>query len=131
VDKFGYKALSVRGDRLMSLYSGDLGRDAVEYKLGKVVRPKVKDSPLFVFGTLQDAIAATPSTAIIFKVAYKESRKRPESHHGLKIRNTSLFADELCLLYPVWKGEDSEAKFEVQQEGKEDSGDSVRKVIVI
>lgn len=131
MDKFGYKALSVCGDKLMSLYSKDLGSDAVEYKLGKVVRPKVKDSPLFVFGTLQDAIAATPNTAIIFKVAYKESRKRPERNYGLRIRDTSLFADELCLLYPVWKGEYSKAKFEVYQEREEDSWETVRKVIVI
>lgn len=131
MDKFGYKALSVRKGKLMSLYARDLGSDAVEYKLGKVVRPKDRTSPLFVFGTLADAINATPSTGIIFKVAYKESRSRPESNHGLNIRDTSLFADELCLLYPVWKGEDSEAKFEVYQESEEDSWNSVRKVIVI
>ena len=129
MDKFGYKALSVRKGKLMSLYARDLGSDAVEYKLGKVVRPKDRTSPLFVFGTLADAINATPSTGIIFKVAYKESNKRPDRDHDLSIQDDSSFADELCLLYPVWQGDEVRSEFPLYKE--EDSWETVRKVIVI
>lgn len=126
MDKFGYKALQVIDGKLVSLYARYLNSDTVEYKLGQVIRPKRRTSPLFVYDDKYKAIARAKGDSVVYRVVYKESNKRPDRDHDILIQDDSSFADELCLLYPVWQGDDVRGEFPLYKEE-----DSVRKVIVI
>ena len=130
MDKFGYKALKVIDGKLVSLYGGYLGSDTVEYKAGEVIRPKRRTSPLFVYDDKDKAIDRARDDAVVYRVVYKESNKRPDRDHVLSIQDDSSFADELCLLYPIWKGRDVRGDFPLYNE-EGDSWEVVRKVIVI
>jgi hypothetical protein len=130
VDKFGYKALQVIDGKLVSLYARYLNSDTVEYKLGQVIRPKRRTSPLFVYDDKDKAINRARNDSVVYRVVYKESNKRPDRDHDISIQDDSSFADELCLLYPVWQGNEVRGEFPLYKE-EEDSWNSVRKVIVI
>lgn len=129
MDKFGYKALRVLDGKLVSLYARYLGSDTVEYKTGEVIRPKRRTSPLFVYDDKDKAIDRARDDSVVYRVAYKESNKRPDRDYYLSIQDDSSFADELCLLYPVWQGDEVRSEFPLYKE--EDSWETVRKVIVI
>lgn len=126
MDKFGYKTFRVRGGELGSLYFDTLGSLGIVYKAGELIRPRDSEHPIFIFDTEERAKGYATDDCVVYKVAYKASRRRPKNDVRLVITDDSLFADEMCLLYPVYVGRDVRG-FQVAPEQTE----IVKKVIVI
>lgn len=130
MDRFGYKAFKVRDGKLTSIYYNSLGSLGIVYKAGEVIRPKDEKYPIFVFDDMQGACSYADTGSVVFKVLYKKSRFIPEEDRNLVIDGNSVFASEMCLLYPVFVGVDIPTRmFPVYKE--DGSKVSNKKVIVI
>ena len=130
MDRFGYKTFVVRDGKLTSIYYNHLGGLGIVYKAGEVIRPKDEKHPIFVFDDMYEACSYSGSDSVVFKVLYKKSRFIPEENMDLYIDKNSVFASEMCLLYPVFLGRDiPTGMFTLYKE--DDSKVSKKKVIVI
>jgi hypothetical protein len=104
MDKFGYKIFSYDNGKLKSFYNSSLRGHGITYEFGKRILPESPDAPIFVFENLQGAMRyANERDGVICRVAYKESGAVPRDRFGLSVASDSVFASEICLLYPIWK----------------------------